>query len=320
MIFLYVALFIVFLTLLTSYICFRMTFYATRKNKTVKEFDLPPGKEYIPYHDVMKKWQTEVKKMPYKDVYITSFDGLKLHGKFYEYESDAPIELMFHGYRGSAERDLCGGVQRCFSLGRSVLIVDQRAGGKSDGHIISFGINESRDCLTWVDYIINNIDKNAKIILCGISMGAATVLLAAGNPLPQNVVGVLADCGYTTAREMIEKTIKEMQLPPKILYPFVRLGGLIFGGFDINKATPSEAVKNCKVPVIFFHGESDNFVPCDMSRRCFDACSAPKALITVKGADHGLSYVVDEAGYLKTVADFFNINGVETKVQSSQMI
>lgn len=315
MIFLYVILFVLVIVLLTAYICFRMTFYATRKNKAVKEFDLPPGKEYIPYHDIMKRWQTEVKALPYKDIYITSFDGLRLHGKFYEYDIDAPIELMFHGYRGSAERDLCGGVQRCFSLGRSVLIVDQRAGGKSDGHVISFGVNESRDCLAWVDYIINNINKAAKIILCGISMGAATVLMAAGNPLPQNVVGILADCGYTTAREMIEKTIKEMKLSPKILYPFVRLGGLIFGGFDVNKATPVEAVKSCKVPVIFFHGENDNFVPCNMSQRCFDNCNAPKALITVPHADHGLSFVVDKQGYLNAVAEFFTKNNIETNVQ-----
>lgn len=299
-----------------SYVCFRMAFYAKRKPKPNKEFDLPPGKEYIPYHDVMKKWQTEVKSMPYADMWITSHDGLTLHGKYYECEKGAPIELMFHGYRGSAERDLCGGVQRCFALGRNVLLVDQRASGKSSGNIISFGINESHDCLAWIDHIINTLDKNAKIILCGISMGAATVLMAAGNPLPENVVGVLADCGYTTAREMIEKTIKEMKLPPKILYPFVRLGGLIFGRFDINKANPVEAVKNCKVPVIFFHGDADNFVPCDMSKRCFEACSAPKEMVTVGSADHGLSYVIDEAEYIKAVANFFNKNGVETKMQN----
>ncbi len=317
MLFVYLALFIIVLIFLVAFICFHLTFFASRKDKTVKEFDLPPGDEYIPYHDIMKNWQTQVKKMPYKQVSIVSHDGLNLYGKFYEFKKGAPIELMFHGYRGSAERDLCGGVQRCFSLGRSVLLVDQRAGGKSDGHVISFGVNESRDCLRWIDFIVNHIDKDAKIILCGISMGAATVLMAAGNPLPKNVVGVLADCGYSSAKEMIIKTIKDLRLPPKILYPFVRLGGLVFGGFDVNKANPIESAKRCDVPIIFFHGESDNFVPCEMSKRCFDNCKQPKAIITVKDADHGLSYVVDKENYLKSVAKFFSDNGIDTIVENA---
>lgn len=312
MIFVYIALAIAILVLATSYVCFRLAFFSSRKNKAEKEFDLPPGDEYVPYYDLMKEWQTQVRQIPYKQVSIKSHDRLTLYGKYYEYKKGAPIELMFHGYRGSAERDLCGGVQRCFSLGRSVLLVDQRAGGKSDGHVISFGVNESRDCLAWIDFIVNNIDKDAKIILCGISMGAATVLMAAGNPLPKNVVGVLADCGYSSAKEMIFKVIRDRRLPAKMLYPFVRLGGLVYGGFDVNRANPIESAKSCCVPIIFFHGESDNFVPCDMSRRCFDNCKEPKAIVTIKNADHGLSYVVDKDNYLKSVAEFFNSNGVDT--------
>lgn len=317
MIFVYIALAIAILVLATSYVCFRLAFFSSRKNKTAKEFDLPPGDEYVPYYDLMKSWQTQVRQMPYKQVSIKSHDRLTLYGKYYEYKKGAPIELMFHGYRGSAERDLCGGVQRCFSLGRNVLLVDQRAGGKSDGHVISFGVNESRDCLAWINFIINNIDKDAKIILCGISMGAATVLMAAGNPLPKNVVGVLADCGYSSAKEMILKVIKDRRLPAKILYPFVRLGGLIYGGFDVNRANPIESAKQCNVPIIFFHGENDNFVPCDMSKRCFDNCKQPKAIVTVKDADHGLSYVVDKDNYLKSVADFFNSNGIDTQLENA---
>ena len=317
MIFVYIALAVAILVFAISYVCFRLAFFSSRKHKTEKEFDLPPGDEYVPYYDLMKSWQTQVRQMPHKQVSIKSHDKLTLYGRFYEYKKGAPIELMFHGYRGSADRDLCGGVQRCFSLGRSVLLVDQRAGGKSDGHVISFGVNESRDCLAWIDFIVNNIDKDAKIILCGISMGAATVLMAAGNPLPKNVVGVLADCGYSSAKEMIFKVIRDRRLPAKILYPFVRLGGLVYGGFDVNRANPVESAKSCNVPIIFFHGENDNFVPCDMSRRCFDNCKEPKAIVTVKDADHGLSYVVDKDNYLKSVAEFFNNNGIDTPLENA---
>ena len=235
---------------------------------------------------------------------MRSFDGLTLHGKYYECKKGAPIELMMHGYRGTAERDLCGGIQRCFSLGRNCLIIDQRACGKSDGHVITFGVKEHRDCLDWVDLIIKNIDKDARIILCGISMGASTVLMASAKELPKNVVGVLADCGFTSAKEIIQKVIRQMGLPAKLLYPFVRLGALVFGGFNLEETPAVEAVKNAKVPVILYHGTTDDFVPCEMSVKNFEACKAAKQLVTVENAGHGLCYLVEPQKYLKTLAEF----------------
>ncbi len=314
-----IILLIVFAVLIfvTAYICFRLAFFVKEKDKKVKEYDIPPGKEYEPFKETMLLFMKEVKQIPYKDMYITSFDGLRLHAKFYEYEKGAPIEIMFHGYRGNAERDLCGGVQRCFLLGRSVLLVDQRAASKSEGNIISFGVNESKDAIDWAEHIVKELGEDIKIILCGISMGAATVMMAAEKQLPKNVVGILADCGYTTAKEMIIKTIKEMKLPPKLLYPFVKLGAKIFGHFDLEESSPKQALKNCKLPIIFFHGEQDSFVPVDMSIENYNICNCPKKIVTVKGADHGLSYLLDKQGYLKEVAEFFSNNGLKTQVRKS---
>ena len=293
------------LILITTLICFKLAFYSSRKPKNnPPEFDIPPGKIYEPYREQMVAWMKEARAMPCREVSITSFDGLKLYGKYYEYKKGAPIELMMHGYRGTAERDLCGGIQRCFSLGRSCLIIDQRGAGKSEGHVISFGIREHRDCLDWVDFIINNIDKNAKIILCGISMGAATVLTAAGKETPENVVGVLADCGYTSAKEIIQIVIRKMGLPAKLLYPFVRLGARVFGGFKLEETSPIEAMRVTRLPVIFFHGESDDFVPCDMSVLNHEACRAEKRLVTIPNAGHGLCYLVAPEKYLETLAEF----------------
>ena len=291
--------------LLTSYICFYMAFYVPRrKNIPGDEISIPEGDIYEPYRDHMTRWILETRAMPHEDVSIRSFDGLKLCGKYYEYAPDAPIELMFHGYRGSAERDLSGGVQRCFSLGRNVLLVDQRTSAGSEGHVISFGVNESRDCLSWIDFIIEHYGKDSRIILTGISMGAATVMMAAGRGLPDNVIGILADCGYSSPKAIIKKTIREMKLPPALLYPFVKLGARIFGHFDLEETSPIEAMKHCKVPVIFIHGEADDFVPCDMSRQVYQICTCPKLLVTVPGAGHGLGYIVDLKGYLNAVVDF----------------
>ncbi len=296
---------ILLLTLVIAYICFYIAFYVPRKKSTASdEIRIPEGKIYEPYREQMITWIKAARALPHEDVSITSFDGLKLWGKYYEYAPGAPIELMFHGYRGSAERDLSGGVQRCFSLGRSVLLVDQRTSSKSEGKIISFGINESRDCLSWIDFIIEHYGKDVKIILTGISMGAATVMMAAGKELPDNVIGVLADCGYSSPEAIIKKTIREMKLPPALLYPFVKLGARIYGHFDLEETSPVEAMKRCRLPIIFIHGEDDDFVPCDMSREVYNTCQSPKVLLTVPGAGHGLGYIVDLEGYLKAVADF----------------
>ena len=315
LLFLWISLFLAALVLLTSYICFRVVFYASRKEPKVREeYPVPEGKIYEPFREDMVRWIKETRQLPSQEFTITSFDGLKLRGKYYEYAPGATMELMFHGYRGNAERDLSGGVQRCFALGRNALIVDQRTSAGSEGNVISFGINEHRDCLSWVDFCVEHFGPDVKIILTGISMGASTVLIAAGQPLPDNVVGVLADCGYTSAKEIILCCARRMGLPARLLYPFVRLGARLFGRFDPDSFSAVEAVTRCRLPVIFFHGEGDDFVPCSMSQENFEACASPKRLVTVPGAGHGLAYPVDRAGYLTAVAEFFTENGVPTSV------
>ena len=297
---------IVLLVLLICYGCFYLAFYSPRnKSDNAEEFPIPPGEIYEPYRDKMVAWMKEVRALPHEDVSVTSFDGLTLRGRYYEYAPGAPIELMMHGYRGDAERDLCGGVQRCFALGRSALIVDQRGCGRSDGCIITFGIKERKDCHTWIDFMLEYFGPDVKIILTGISMGASTVLMAAGEELPPNVIGVLADCGYSTARDIIKKTIRDMKLPVNLAYPFVKLAAKIFGHFNLEETTPLEAMKHCKVPVIFFHGEGDDFVPCYMSKENYDAYSGVKKIYTVPGAGHGLCYLVQPDEYLETLREFF---------------
>ena len=290
--------------LLATYWCYRMAFFADR-SVPMEEYPVPQGEIYEPYHEQMKSWIREIREMPHENVEITSFDGLKLCARYYEYAPDAPIELLFHGYRGTADQDMSGGVLRCFLVGHSALLIDQRACGMSEGNKITFGINESRDCHSWISYVCQRFGEKRKLILCGMSMGASTVLMAAGRPLPPNVVGVLADCGYTTPKEIICKVIRQLKLPPKLCYPFVRLGARLFAGFDLEEDSSLAAMSRCKVPVIFFHGEDDDFVPCDMSRRNYEACNAPKRLVTVPGAGHGLSYFLQSERYLQEVRDFF---------------
>ncbi len=295
---------LVALFFLVTFVCFRLTFYATDKQKKPKtQYDIPDGDIYEPYRDRMVQWIKETRALPFREMTVQSADGLTLRGRFYEYAEGAPIELMFPGYRGRAERDLCGGVQRCFSLGYSVLLVEQRACGVSDGHVITFGIKESDDCIRWAQ-LLKRESPDRPVMLTGVSMGAATVLTAAGKPLPDNVVAVLADCGYTSAKDIICKVLRQIHLPPKLVYPFIKWGAKLYGGFSLEETSPLEAVKRSPVPVLLIHGDNDDYVPCEMSLRNFEACTAPKELLVVQGAGHGLAYLVDRDGYVQTLKAF----------------
>ena len=298
---------IILLVLITSLICFFRVFYSPERRILGEgEYEIPEGEIYEVYRDQMIGWIKEVRAMPSEDVSITSFDGLTLRGKYYEFKKGAPVEIMFHGYQGNSERDMGGGVFRSFALCHNVLVVDHRASGRSDGHVISFGINEKKDCLSWVDFAVSRFGEDVQIILTGISMGAATVVMAAGDEKLRNVIYVLADCPYSSARRIIKKVVKEMKLPPDIIYPFIKLGALIFGHFRLEEDSPIEAVKRAKVPIIFFHGETDDFVPCDMSRELYEACPTKKMLVTVPDAGHGLCVLIDREGYVSALKDFEN--------------
>lgn len=311
-----IALFIIIAIGVITYLCYRMAFYAPpRKMRDPDAYDIPEGAVYEPFRELMIGYARQIRSMPFERFEIRSFDGLRLTAKYYEYAPGAPVELMFHGYRGNAERDLGGGIERCFKVGRSAFVVDQRCCGDSEGKTITFGIREHQDCLCWVDFARNHFGPDVKIVLTGISMGASTVLMAAGKPLPENVIGVLADCGFSSAEAIIKTVIGQMGLPVGLSYPFVKLGARLFGGFDLEGYSPMEALKTCKLPVIFYHGETDDFVPCDMSREMYDAYQGKKALITVPDAGHGLSYPADPRRYLQTLRDFF---GPEASAQKTK--
>jgi fermentation-respiration switch protein FrsA (DUF1100 family) len=292
------------IALLISLYTFRICFYAPA-DRVEDPYTQMQGEQYAAMSDSILRCTKIMDDAPSEWVQIRSHDGLSLSGRYYHTKDGAPVQIMFHGYRSMALRDSAGGYILAKKMGFNVLAVDQRAHGRSKGRVITFGIQERKDCLSWVQYAAKRFGKQTPIVLSGLSMGAATVLMAAGRELPDNVIGVLADCGYTSPKEIICEVIRQMKLPPKLSYPFVRLAARLFAGFDLEADSPLEAAARCKVPVILYHGEDDVFVPCHMSRRNYEACNARKAFITVPGAGHGLAYAVQPERYLQTLREFF---------------
>ena len=296
------------LVLGTSLVCFFMTFYAkTPKPLDEGELDMIPGHAYDKYRPQMREWITGSREIKSTHHEIISHDGKRLAARYFEYDKTGPIEIMFHGYKGSAERDMSGGIFRARELGHSAFLVNHRASRGSEGHVITFGIKEREDLRRWVEYVCQTCGGDRQIILTGISMGVATVMLASSMELPDNVKCILADCGYTSAPDIIKRVIKEnMHLSSSFFYPFVRLGAIIFGGFDPNETSPERELKRARLPVIFIHGDADTFVPAYMSERNFAACASEKKLVIIKGAEHGVAYPADMETYVSELREFFS--------------
>ena len=292
--------------LLTSYICYKMAFYSNNKKAFVDEVVLPNQKLFNTFREQIIQDITDIRALSYQSYEIKSFDGLTLKAKYYEFKKGAPIELMVHGYRGNSERDLSTGIKRAFICQRNAFVIDQRASGASEGHVITFGIKERKDCVAWAHFVSKTFGEDTTIFLTGISMGAATVLLASSMDLPKNVKGVLADCGYDKASGMIKKVIKELKLPACFFYPFVKLGARIFGKFNLEETSPYESVQHSKLPIIFIHGTNDSLVPCQMSRDLYEVCNNKKKLVEIENAEHGVSYLVNPELYIQELNDFFN--------------
>ncbi len=296
---------VLFILFLLTFLCYFITFYSGKRNAIDPDnLHLPKGANYDNYKEQISTWIKETRKLPFEVFSVKSFDNLTLKGKFYKFCDGAPIEIIFHGYRGNSERDLSGAVERCFMLNRSVLIVDQRASGESEGKTITFGINEKKDCLAWIDFVIKNFGQSVQIILGGISMGASTVLMASAENLPENVKYIISDCGYSSPKEIIKKVIREMKLPSNILYPFIKLSAKIFGNFNLEESSPIDAVKKANVPIIFIHGNKDGFVPHYMSEKLYELCSTQKSLKIISGAEHGLAYPVCKGEYVNAIKEF----------------
>ena len=280
---------------------YRIAFYSPKKGRD--KISTFASHKYDPYRKEINRLFCQLSDRPYEEVSIISFDGLTLFGRYYHVKDGAPLDIGFHGYRSSALTDFAGGSELSFSMGHNLLLIDERAHGRSEGRTITFGIQERWDADSWVRYAVERFGADTEIILYGISMGAATVLMAAGLDLPENVKGIIADCPYSSPKDIIRKVAKDMHMPDRLSWPFVKIGGRVYGGFDVDETDAARAVKQAKVPILIIHGESDSFVPCEMS----DIVSENPALITrctFPGADHGFSYLVDTPRYRKIVTEF----------------
>lgn len=297
--------FLIAVVFIVAYITYRIAFYSSKK-RVENVYDFPDDADFAVAKESMTKLIDELQEIPFEWVEITSFDGLKLRARYYEVKKGAPLQIQFHGYRGTSLRDFCGGNKLARESGHNTLLVDQRGAGKSEGTTLSFGVKERFDCLAWVNYAVERFGEEVEIYLSGVSMGASTVLMATEFELPKNVKGVIADCPYSSPEEVVKKVCKERGFPPKIFFPFLELGARVFGGFSIKGCSAKEAVKHTQVPILLIHGEADGLVPCEMSKEIYKNNPQMIRLELFPKAGHGISYTIDPKRYEKIVKEFLN--------------
>ena len=238
-----------------------------------------------------------------EDWTLESFDGLKLHAKkFSPAENSNRWAILVHGYGrdGTFAYDYA---EEYLKRGWNVLIPDLRASGESEGKFITMGALESRDVFDWAKKISDE-NPDAKIILHGVSMGAATVLMTAALE-PKNLVAVVEDCGYTSAYEMFAAQLEKIfGLPEYPAMPCANIVCKIKTGVKISDAAPLAVVDKIKVPILFIHGDADGLVPLYMVDKLFDEAAAPKEKFVVEGAGHADAKNKNPAAYFDKVFKF----------------
>ena len=248
--------------------------------------------------------KTWFKNSNYKEVYIKSFDKKKLHA--YEIKNKLNTwVIIVHGYTNNA-LEMLDVAYNFYKKGYSILLIDQRAHGKSDGIYSTHGFYERKDMLSWIDYI--NKKKKTKIILYGISMGGTVIMRTVGENLPNNVICAIEDCGFISNYDQFYNQLKYLKFLPKPIISSFNIFSSIFFGFNIYKFKPEEILMNGKIPFMFIHGSSDKLVPPKNAYDAYQLYKGKKKLLIIDGAKHMKSSIQDSKKYYNEIFSFIKEN------------
>ena len=257
--------------------------------------------KYYPFIVKSHQWLTDHNAM---NVYTTSEDGLNLHGLWIPAADAKGTVLFAHGYRSTMLVDFGFAFEYYYNAGMNLLIPEQRCHGESQGRFITFGVKESADMKKWISFH-NEQFGSFPMILSGISMGASTMMYLADEQLPHNVKGIIADCGFTSPKEIISKVYRSViHLPTVPTIWITDLCARIFAHFSLDEQDSRITLSKSRLPILMIHGTDDDFVPCEMTKEAYALCTGEKRLLLVAGADHGVSFLVDRDGYSAMIQKF----------------
>ena len=293
---------IIILTLLVVILMYCFIFYSPTKGQ-LSDLNLTKSKQFRGYEEMMKENILSFMTKPYEDVYVDSFDKLRLHARYYDEKKSNKIAILLHGYKGTAYRDFNCISKILFEEGYNVLLVDQRAHGSSKGHVITFGVRETKDLLSWIEYVKTRFD-NPEILLFGVSMGGHTVLNVADKI--DKDIKIIADCPYSSPKAILSNSIRIAHLPVWLFYPLLNLTCHIFGHESLSKTSAYNTLKNSDNKILIVHGDKDRVIPYTDSMKLANTYPNKVRYEVFKNADHGISALVDFERYQRVVKEFLN--------------
>ena len=254
--------------------------------------------------DKGKVWFDNAKKE--KIAIRSSNDKKNLHADFIFADKPTNIcALVVHGYT-SSPRNMGVYAQKYHELGYDVLMPSLNGHADSEASYVTMGWEDRLDVIDWINFIVDN-NPNVKILIHGVSMGAATTMMATGEELPENVKVAVADCGFTSVWDIfsnkITNSFKMNEFP--MLYSANTVNKL-YSGFDFKEASSIEQLKKSKTPTIFLHGENDKFVPYEMLDKVYDAAACEKEKVTIPNAPHARNACANPELYWNSILNFIN--------------
>ncbi len=239
-----------------------------------------------------------------KKVEVKAEDDIVLRGTEYlAKEQSDKWAIVLHGYHSTPESVLSIGMH--FSeKGYNILIPSMRASNESEGEYIGMGWLDKDDLKCWINLIIEQ-NNNAEIVLHGSSMGAATVLMASGDELPNNVKAIIEDSGYTSVWDIFASEARaRFNLPSFPVLNMFEIVANIRAKYDIKEASAVEQVKKSTIPILFIHGDADDFVPEYMCEELYKVANCKKDKIIIHDAGHTESKYKEPETYYNKIFEF----------------
>ena len=287
---------------IASYFFNRTMIRSNAKREKTQKMAGTDWDKYIPH---IRECKEKLAQMQHEELFITSKDGLKLHATYFPCEGSKKIVICFHGYTSEGMNDYSTLAIFYKNNGYNLLLVDERAHGKSEGTYIGFGCLDRHDAISWIDEMIKMHGEDCKILLHGDSMGGSTVLMTTGLELPPQVKAAVSDCAFTSAWEVFSSVLKNMyHLPP---FPIMQISNQMVkkkAGYELDECNARIEVAKAKIPILFMHGDSDTFVPCSMVHELYEACNTEKKLVVIEGAGHVESCYRDPEVYEGAIEEF----------------
>ncbi len=283
----------------------------TRNNAKTERTIKMAGTDWNQHMDFIQERKAYMLEQPHEDKWVTSEDGLKLHATWFPQQNQKKVVICFHGYTSKGMSDYIGLSDYYFKKGYSMLLVDERAHGESEGKYIGFGCLDRLDALKWIEWVIENCGEEVQILLHGTSMGGATVLMTSGLKLPKQVKGIISDCAFTSPKEVFTHVLKKMiHLPAFPMMPLSDLFNRKLAGYGLDECNAAEEVKKAECPILMIHGSGDTFVPCSMCEKIYENIASTKQKLIIEGAAHAECYYKDTAKYEQALDSFIEGNGL----------